>query len=241
MPDVHPYVLTNYTGDRRSVLTLAHELGHGLHGVLAQPLGLFNAATPLTLAETASVFGEALTFKALTAREDDPRRRLDLLTGRLEDAIATIFRQIAFNRLEDALHSARRGEGELSPDRIGELFRRRRRRCSASRSASEGYERWWSYVPHFVAAPGYVYAYAYGYLFSLAIFRRYEREGDAMVEPYFDLLRAGGSRPPEELAALVGLDLADPALWADGLAAVDDVLAEAEALAGELGLGRRSA
>ncbi len=242
VPGVHPYVLMNYTGDRRSMLTLAHELGHGLHGVLAQPLGLFNAATPLTLAETASVFGEALTFKALTAREDDPRRRLDLLTGRLEDAIATVFRQIAFNRLEDALHGARRGEGELSPDRIGELFLETQEAMLGEPvELSEGFERWWSYVPHFVAAPGYVYAYAYGYLFSLAIFRRYEREGDAMVEPYFDLLRAGGSRPPEELAALVGLDLADPALWADGLAAVDEILAEAEALAGELGLGRRSA
>ena len=242
VPGAHPYVLMNYTGDRRSVLTLAHELGHGLHGVLAQPLGLYNAGTPLTLAETASVFGEALTFKALTAREDDPRRRLDLLTGRLEDAIATVFRQIAFNRLEDGLHTARRGEGELSPDRIGELFLETQAALLGEPvELSAGYERWWSYVPHFVAAPGYVYAYAYGYLFSLAIFRRYEREGDAMVEPYFDLLRAGGSRPPEELAAFVGLDLADPALWADGLAAVDEILAEAEALVGDLGLRGRSA
>ena len=115
VPGVHPYVLMNYTGDRRSILTLAHELGHGLHGVLAQPLGLFNSSTPLTTAETASVFGEALTFELLLANEDDPRRRLDLLTGRIEDAIATTFRQIAMNRFEHAVHTERRDQGELSP------------------------------------------------------------------------------------------------------------------------------
>lgn len=241
VPGVHPYVLLNFAGDRRSVLTLAHELGHGLHGALAQPLGLYNAAATLTLAETASVFGEALTFRELTAREDDPRRRLDLLTGRVEDAIATVFRQISFNRFEHAVHTERRSAGELSPDRIGEVFLETQAALLGETvELSAGYERWWSYVPHFVAAPGYVYAYAYGYLFSLAIFRRYEQEGETMVEPYLDLLRAGGSQPPEKLSAIVGLDLADPALWADGLAAVDDVLAEAEALAAELGLGNGS-
>ena len=137
VPGVHPYILTNYTGERRAILTLAHELGHGLHGVLAQPLGLFNASTTLTAAETASVFGEALTFKKLLSLEDDPRRKLDLLTGRIEDAIATTFRQISMNRFEDAAHTERRTAGELAPDRIvGALGRRRRASCSGTPSAS---------------------------------------------------------------------------------------------------------
>jgi oligoendopeptidase F len=231
VPGVHPYVFMNYTGDRRSVLTLAHELGHGLHGYLAQDQGVFNAETPLTLAETASVFGEALTFKRLLAREDDPQRRLDLLVARLDDTIATTFRQIAMNRYEEAVHTARRGDGELSPDRLSELWVATQRDLLADSVDLEGYETWWSYVPHYVVSPGYVYAYAFGYLFSLAIFRRYEAEGEAVVEPYLNLLRAGGSDAPVRLAKLVGLDLADPALWSTGLDAVDEILREAEELA----------
>ncbi len=237
VPGVHPYVLMNYTGDRRSVLTLAHELGHGLHGVMAQPLGLFNASTPLTTAETASVFGEALTFKRLLAAEDDPRRKLDLLTGRIEDAIATVFRQIAMNRFEHAIHTERRGEGELSTDRFAELWLECQTRLFADSVDTAGYANWWSYVNHFAGVPGYVYAYAYGYLFALSIFRAYEREGDALVEPYLELLRAGGSKSPEELGRIVGLDLADPAIWASGIDALADELDEAERLANEIGLG----
>jgi len=237
VPGVHPYVLMNYTGDRRSVLTLAHELGHGLHGVMAQPLGLFNASTPLTTAETASVFGEALTVKRLLAAEDDPRRRLDLLTGRIEDAIATVFRQIAMNRFEHAVHTERRTRGEIAPERVAELWLEVQTELFADSVDTTGYASWWSYVNHFVGVPGYVYAYAYGYLFALSIFRAYEREGDALVEPYLQLLRAGGSRPPEELAQIVGLDLTDPAIWASGLDALSDELDEAERLAAELGAG----
>ena len=180
----------NYTGERRAILTLAHELGHGLHGVLAQPLGLFNASTTLTAAETASVFGEALTFKKLLAAEDDPRRRLDLLTGRIEDAIATTFRQISMNRFEDAAHTERRSEGELAPTGSSELWIEAQSALFGDSVGVDGYDNWWSYIPHFASSPGYVYAYAYGYLFSLAIFRLYELEGDAMVEPYLELLRA---------------------------------------------------
>ena len=237
VPGVHPYVLMNYTGDRRSILTLAHELGHGLHGVLAQPLGLFNSSTPLTTAETASVFGEALTFELLLANEDDPRRRLDLLTGRIEDAIATTFRQIAMNRFEHAVHTERREQGEVSSDRIGELWLEAQTTLFGDSVSVEGYTPWWSYIPHFTGTPGYVYAYAYGYLFSLAIYRRYVTEGDSMVGPYLDLLRAGGSRPPEELARIVGLDLTDPAIWASGIDALSEELDEAERLAAEIGLG----
>lgn len=234
VPGVHPYVFMNFTGDRRSVLTLAHELGHALHGSLAQPLGLFNASTPLTTAETASVFGEALTFQRLLAEEDDPRRRLDLLTGRIEDAIATTFRQIAMNRFEHAVHTERREQGELAVERIGELWLAEQSRLFGDSVGIEGYTPWWSYIPHFTGSPGYVYAYAYGYLFALAIYRKYLDEGDAMVEPYLDVLRAGGSRSPQELGEMVGLDLTDPAIWASGIDALAVELDEAERLAAEL-------
>ncbi len=237
VPGVHPYVLMNFTGDRRSILTLAHELGHGLHGTLALPLGLFNADTPLTTAETASVFGEALTFKRLLALEDDPRRRLNLLAGRIEDSIATVFRQIALNRFEDIVHTERREQGELSTERLEELWFETQRRMVGDSVDIDGYGTWWSYIPHFMGTPGYVYAYAYGFLFALAIFRRYELEGDSMVEPYLDLLRAGGSKPPEDLARMVGLDLTDPGIWESGIDALAAELDEAEALALEIGLG----
>jgi len=237
VPGVHPFVFMNYTGDRRSILTLAHELGHALHGSMAQPLGLFNASTPLTTAETASVFGEALTFKVLLAAEADPRKRLDLLTGQLEDAIATTFRQIAMNRFENLVHTERREQGELSTDRLNELWIECQAELFGDSVGIGGYDTWWSYVSHFTNSPGYVYAYAYGYLFALAIFRSYQREGDSIVAPYLDLLRAGGSKPPEELARMVGLDLTDPSIWASGIEALSDELDEAEALATELGLG----
>jgi oligoendopeptidase F len=235
VPDVHPYVLMNYAGERRSVLTLAHELGHGLHGVLAQPLGLLNARSPLTLAETASVFGEALTFQLLLEREDDPRARLSLLTGRIEDALATTFRQIAINRFEDAAHGARRTEGELPVERVNEIWAETQRAMLGDAvQVSDGYRSWWSYIPHFIGVPGYVYAYAFGYLFSLAIYERYVEQGDALVEPIFDLLRAGGSAPPGELAQRVGFDIEDPGFWSAGLEAVSVLVDEAEALAGEI-------
>ena len=237
VPDVHPYVLMNFTGDRRSILTLAHELGHGLHGSLAGPLGLFNADTPLTMAETASVFGEALTFKRLLALEDDPGKRLNLLAGRIEDSIATVFRQICMNRFEDAVHTERRDTGELSPERLEEVWLGTQARMFDDSVDLDGYGTWWSYIPHFLSTPGYVYAYAYGFLFALSIFRKYELEGDAMVESYLELLRAGGSKAPEELAAIVGLDLADPGLWDNGIDALAAELDEAEALAAEIGLG----
>jgi oligoendopeptidase F len=238
VPGVHPYVFMNFTGDRRSILTLAHELGHGLHGSLSQPLGLFNAETPLTTAETASVFGEALTFKRLLGLEEDPSRRLNLLAGRIEDSIATVFRQVAMNRFEDAVHTDRRTQGELSQERLEELWLQTQTRMFEESVDLEGYGTWWSYIPHFLSTPGYVYAYAYGFLFALAIFRRYEQEGDSMVEPYLEVLRAGGSKPPEELAEIVGLDLTDPAIWESGIEALSADLDEAEALANEIGLGQ---
>ena len=240
VPGVHPYVFMNFTGDRRSVLTLAHELGHGLHGYLAEPLGLFNASTPLTTAETASVFGEALTFKRLLAVEDDPQRKLNLLAGRLEDSIATVFRQIALNRFEHEVHTTRREQGELSIERFQELWLGSQARLFGDSVDIDGYGTWWSYIPHFIGSPGYVYAYSYGFLFALSIFRKYELEGEAMVEPYLQLLRAGGSKAPQELAEMVGLDLADPRIWDSGIDALATGLDEAEALANEIGLGTQS-
>ena len=238
VPGVHPYVFMNFTGDRRSILTLAHELGHGLHGYLAQPLGLFNATTPLTTAETASVFGEALTFKRLLAIEDDPARRLNLLAGRIEDSIATVFRQIAMNRFEDAVHTVRREEGELSMEKLEELWLETQRQMVGDSVDIDGYGTWWSYIPHFMGSPGYVYAYAYGFLFALSIFRKYELEGSEMVEPYVAVLRAGGSKPPEELAEIVGLDLTNPQIWESGIDALAAELDEAEALAADIGIGQ---
>jgi oligoendopeptidase F len=237
VPGVHPYVFMNYTGDRRSVLTLAHELGHGLHGYLAAPLGLFNASSPLTTAETASVFGEALTFKRLLALEEDPQRRLNLLAGRIEDSIATVFRQVAMNRFEDGVHTSRRDEGELSTEKFEEIWLRTQLDLFGDSVDVDGYATWWSYIPHFIGTPGYVYAYSYGFLFALSIFRKYELEGDSLVEPYLDVLRAGGSRPPQELAEMVGLDLTDPAIWDAGIDALATELDEAEALAADIGIG----
>jgi oligoendopeptidase F len=235
IPDVHPYVLMNYAGERRSVLTLAHELGHGLHGSLAQDLGLLNARTPLTLAETASVFGEALTFEKLMARESDPHARLDLILGRIDDAISTVFRQIALNRFEHAIHTGRREEGELPVERISQFWSAEQRRMLGDAvEVTDNYGIWWSYVPHFIAVPGYVYAYSFGYLFSLAIYRRYLDEGEALVEPYLDLLRAGGSAPPAELASRLGFDIGDPGFWAAGLDAIGALVDEAEQLAAQL-------
>jgi oligoendopeptidase F len=235
-PSVHPYLMLNFTHRRRDVLTLAHEMGHGLHAALAAGQGIMQFSTPLTLAETASVFGEQVTFGRLLELADTPESRLGLLAEAIEGQIATVFRQIAMNRFEDALHTARRGEGELAPDRIGELWAQSQTEMLGdSVEVTEGYRSWWSYVPHFVNTPGYVYAYAYGQLLALSVYRRYEEEGEAFVPAYLELLRAGGSRSPEELGQIVGVDLADPGFWTGGLALVERQLDDAEAAARDAG------
>lgn len=227
-----PFVLMSYTGDARSVLVLAHELGHALHGVLSNDRGVLSMRPPLTLAETASVFGEAITFRAMYERIEDPGARLELLVRRIDDAQATVFRQIALNRFEDAVHTHRREEGEVGIDRLGEIWRTEARRLSGDAvELTEGFTSWWSFIPHFVFLPGYVYAYAFGYLFSMAIYRRYLTEGEDVVEPLLELLRAGGSAPPDELARRLGFDLDDPALWSQGLESISELVDEAEALA----------
>ena len=239
VPSVHPYVMLNYTAKRRDVLTLAHELGHGVHAALAQRQGVFHQSTGLTLAETASVFGEEIVFGRLLEQTDAPSSRLALLASSIEDSIATVFRQVAMNRFEDSVHTARRGEGELSVERIGELWAgSQTEMLGDSVEVTDGYRTWWSYVPHFISTPGYVYAYAYGQLLALSVYQRYVEEGPDFVPSYLELLSAGGSMPPEELGKIVGVDLTDPAFWDNGLVLVERQLEAAEAAAREA-LGAR--
>ncbi|MCW3010588.1 MAG: family oligoendopeptidase [Solirubrobacterales bacterium] len=235
VPSVHPYVLLNYTSKRRDVLTLAHELGHGLHAALAQGRGPFEQHTPLTLAETASVFGETLVFKQLLDAATDPASRLSLLAENIEGSIATVFRQTAMNQFEDRTHTARRTEGELSVERIGDIWAETQRELLGDAvEVTDNYKTWWSYVPHFIGTPGYVYAYAYGQLLALSVYGQYLERGDEFVPAYVELLSAGGSKSPEELAAIAGLDLTDPGFWQSGIELVRGQLDAAEAVADEV-------
>ncbi len=228
---VHPYVMLNYTARRRDVLTIAHELGHGLHSVLAETQGVFHQGTPLTVAETASVFGETLVFERLLAETGSDAERLELLAGRIDDAIATVFRQMAMNRFEHLVHTRRRSEGELSVQDISKAWvESQGEMLGDAVEITEGYHSWWSYIPHFINTPGYVYAYAYGQLLALSVYGRYRAVGEELVPRYLEMLGAGGSRTPEELGEIVGIDLADPGFWDAGLKLVDEQLIEAEAL-----------
>jgi oligoendopeptidase F len=235
VPSVHPYVMLNYTSKRRDVLTLAHELGHGLHAYLARDRGVFEQHTPLTLAETASVFGETLVFARLLDAAETPESRLALLAENIEGSIATVFRQVAMNRFEDLAHTARRTEGELSVERIGELWKESQEELLGDAvEVTDGYKTWWSYVPHFIGTPGYVYAYAYGQLLALSVYGKYRAEGEGFVDKYVELLSAGGSKSPEDLAAIAGLDLTDPGFWGAGLDLVREQLELAEKAAEEI-------
>jgi oligoendopeptidase F len=236
VPSAHPYVMLNYTSRPHDVLVMAHELGHGVHASLARPQGIFHFTTPLTLAETASIFGETIVLERLLERAPGPAERLDLLAGSLDGAVAAVFRQVAMNRFEHAVHGERRESGELSPDRFAELWLETQEELLGdSVELTDDYGVWWSYIWHFVDAPGYVYAYAYGHLLALSVYRRYEEEGGGFVPSYLDLLRAGGSLPPEELGAIVGVDLSDPGFWSSGLDLVERQLAAAETAAREAG------
>ncbi len=236
VPSAHPYVMLNYTSRRRYVLTLAHELGHGVHAALAAPQGVYHQSTPLTLAETASVFGETLVFGRLLDAASSPASRLSLLSESIEGAIATVFRQTAMHRFEQEIHTARREQGELGVERFGGLWAQTQEELFGDAvEVTEGYRTWWSYIPHFVNTPGYVYAYAYGQLLALSVYRRYEQEGASFVPDYLRMLSAGGSLAPEELGRLVGLDLTDPGFWDAGLALVEEQLVKAEQAASEAG------
>ncbi len=240
VPSVFPYVLLNYTSRRRDVLTLAHELGHGVHFALAARQGIFHQHTPLTLAETASVFGETIVFGRLLEQDSSPASRLALLAENLEDTIATVFRQVAMNRFEELVHTTRREQGELSVERIGELWAESQSEMFGdSIELTDGYRTWWSYIPHFIGSPGYVYAYAYGQLLALSVYERYQQIGPELVPRYLEMLAAGGSRSPEELGQIVGVDLTDPGFWEAGLDLVERQLLQAEAAAEASGRLRR--
>ena len=236
VPSAHPYVLLNYTSRPGDVLTMAHELGHGVHAVLAKPRGLFHFTSPLTVAETASIFGETIVLERLLERAgDDQGARLSLLAESLDGAVAAIFRQVAMNRFEHGVHTERRSGGELSVDRLNELWLETQTdMLGDSVELDEDYATWWSYVPHFIDTPGYVYAYAYGHLLALSVYRRYEEEGEGLVPQYLDLLKAGGSMPPEDLGRIVGVELGDPGFWSSGLDLIERQLEAAEKAASAL-------
>ena len=231
-PDVHPYLMVNYTGTVRDVMTVAHELGHGIHQYLAREQGFLNSDTPLTTAETASVFSEMLTFERLMRSEPEAKQRLALLCGKIEDTFATVFRQMAMHRFEALMHEARRIEGELSKERLAELWMQtQEEQFAGSIRFSEGYRWWWSYIPHFIGSPGYVYAYAFGELLTLALIQRYRSEREAFVPGYQRMLTLGGSRSPVEVVAAAGVRLDDPQIWDSALDYLEEMVAEAERLA----------
>jgi oligoendopeptidase F len=230
VPSVHPYLLVNYQGKTRDVMTLAHELGHGVHQVLAGAQGHLLADTPLTLAETASVFGEMLTFRALLDAERDPKRRKAMLAGKVEDMLNTVVRQIAFVEFERRVHDERRN-GELTIDRIGEIWLDvQRESLGPALRFDDEYRFYWSYIPHFIHSPFYVYAYAFGDCLVNSLYAAYTRAPAGFAEKYLDLLRAGGTKRHRELLAPFGLNAADPSFWRGGLDVVAGLIDELEKL-----------
>ena len=228
--NVHPYVMLNYLGKPRDVMTLAHELGHGVHQVLAAGQGELLSSTPLTLAETASVFGEMLTFRKMLDGAETQTERKVLLAGKVEDMINTVVRQIAFYDFECKLHAARR-EGELTPEDIGELWMSvQGESLGPAFEFMDGYEHFWSYVPHFVHSPFYVYAYAFGDGLVNALYAVYEEAPEGFQDKYFAMLKAGGSLHHKELLAPFGLDATDPAFWDKGLSMISGFIDELEAM-----------
>jgi oligoendopeptidase F len=229
VPDVHPYVLVNYTGTLRDVSTVAHELGHGVHQVLAAKQGYFGSDTPLVLAETASVFAELLVFQAQLALLSDPKEKRAFICQKLESIFATVFRQTAMNRFEKLMHEGRKNEGELSKERLSEFWLTTQREMFGdSVTMGDDYGIWWSYIPHFLSTPGYVYSYAFGELLVLALYGLYQKDGDAFVAKYVDLLSAGGSASPYDLVQPFGLDLDDPNFWQQGLQVIETMLEHVE-------------
>ncbi|HEY1386526.1 MAG TPA: M3 family oligoendopeptidase [Dongiaceae bacterium] len=230
VPSAHPYLLLNYHGRTRDVMTLAHELGHGVHQVLAAPQGQLLCDTPLTLAETASVFGEMLTFQALLKRESDPDERKVLLAGKVEDMLNTVVRQIAMHEYERRLHDARRN-GELTPEQVSEIWLATQREAlgnGVDLPEGTGYAVYWAYIPHFIHVPFYVYAYAFGDCLVNSLYAAYQQAEAGFAEKYLDMLRAGGTKRHKELLAPFGLNAADPAFWSKGLGVISGFIDELE-------------
>ena len=230
IPSVHPYVLLNYMGKPRDVMTLAHELGHGVHQVLAGGQGALMASTPLTLAETASVFGEMLTFRSLLDRTRDRRERKAMLAQKVEDMINTVVRQIAFYEFERKVHEERRA-GELTSDQLGEFWLQvQAESLGPAIKLQPGYETFWTYIPHFIHSPFYVYAYAFGDCLVNSLFAVYQNAESGFQQKYFDMLRAGGTKHHSELLKPFGLDASDPAFWQKGLSVISGLIDELETL-----------
>jgi len=230
VPSVHPYLLLNYQGRTRDVMTLAHELGHGVHQVLAGHQGQLMSDTPLTLAETASVFGEMLTFRAMLARESDVKRRKTMLAGKVEDMLNTVVRQIAMHQFETLVHDERRS-GELLPERLGEIWlETQRESLGPTLRIEDEYRNYWAYIPHFIHVPFYVYAYAFGDCLVNSLYSVYEQAREGFAERYLEMLRAGGTKRHRELLAPFGLDASDPDFWARGLSVIEGFVDELEAL-----------
>jgi oligoendopeptidase F len=228
VPSAHPYVLLNYLGRPRDVMTLAHELGHGVHQVLAAEQGALMAQTPLTLAETASVFGEMLTFQAMLRQTSDPKKRKALLASKTEDMINTVVRQIAFYTFERKVHTARKN-GELTPDQINAIWLDvQRESLGDGIEFGPGYETFWTYIPHFIHSPFYVYAYAFGDCLVNSLYARYRESEAGFQEKYFAMLKAGGTKHHSELLKPFGLDASDPAFWQKGLSVISGMIDELE-------------
>jgi len=226
-PDVHPYVMVNYTGNMRDISTVAHELGHGIHQHLAAARGYYSSDTPLVLAETASVFAELLLFNYQLNLLEDKQQRVAFIGQKLESIFATVFRQTAMNRFEELSHNARRQQGELGSEEISRLWRSTQEDMfQGSVKLSGDYDIWWSYIPHFLNSPGYVYSYAFGELLVLALYNLYKTEGKSFVPKYIELLKAGGSASPYELLKPFNVDLDNPEFWQGGLKVIDAMLAE---------------
>ncbi|WP_297107749.1 M3 family oligoendopeptidase [uncultured Devosia sp.] len=229
VPSAHPYLMLNYLGRTRDIMTLAHELGHGVHQRLAAAQGPILANTPLTLAETASVFGEMLTFRALLDKTTDPKQRFALLSSKVEDMLNTVVRQIAFYTFERKVHTARR-QGELRTEEINALWLEvQAESLGEGIIANEGYETFWAYIPHFIHSPFYVYAYAFGDCLVNSLYAQYEKASEGFAERYFELLKAGGSKHHSELLAPFGLDAKDPQFWSLGLSMIERLIDELEA------------
>ena len=230
VPSVHPYVLLNYLGKTRDVMTLAHELGHGVHQVLAGEQGPLLSRTPLTLAETASVFGEMLTFQSVLRNTGDAGKRKALLAQKVEDMLNTVVRQIAFYEFERKVHIERRS-GELTAERLGALWLEvQGQSLGPAIRLGPGYETFWSYIPHFIHSPFYVYAYAFGDCLVNSLYARYREAEEGFAEKYLAMLRAGGSKHHKELLAPFGLDASDPSFWEKGLSVIENFISEIEAL-----------
>lgn len=230
VPSAHPYVLLNYQGKTRDVMTLAHELGHGVHQVLAAEQGALMAPTPLTLAETASVFGEMLTFRSLLERTKTKSERKILLAGKVEDMLNTVVRQIAFYSFERKVHLARK-EGELTSDQLCDIWMSvQADSLGPAIRMGEGYETYWTYIPHFIHSPFYVYAYAFGDCLVNSLYAVYQNGAEGFQETYFDMLRAGGTKHHSELLKPFGLDASDPAFWQKGVSVIEGLIIELEEL-----------